>query len=93
MDGDAVDVRVIHKPDDLVGEELAVVLRRQVGLGRLRRVQLQALADALAQHVQRRIRLQDLSHRLLDERLRAGEPVAEAAANSDGRCQRHVRRG
>ena len=25
----AVDVRVVHEPDDLIGEELAVVLRRQ----------------------------------------------------------------
>ena len=41
----------------LVGEQLAVVLRGQVRLGGLRAVQLQALADALAQHVQRRVGL------------------------------------
>ena len=32
VDGDAIHVRVVHKPDDLIGEELAVVLRRQVRL-------------------------------------------------------------
>lgn len=32
VDGDSVHVGVIHKPDDLVGEELPVVLGGQVGL-------------------------------------------------------------
>ena len=77
MDGDSVDVGVVDEPDDLVGEELAVVLRREVGLGRLRGVELQALADALAKDVQSRIGLHDLGHGLLDQRLGSGEPVAE----------------
>ena len=64
VDGHAVHVGVVNEPDDLVGEELAVVLRRQVGLGRLGGVELQALADALAQHVQRRVGLHDLRHGL-----------------------------
>ena len=32
VDGDAIHVRVVNEPDDLIGEELAVVLRRQVWL-------------------------------------------------------------
>lgn len=32
VDGDSVHVGVIHKPDDLVGEELPIVLGGQVGL-------------------------------------------------------------
>ena len=32
MDGDTVDVGVVYEPDDLVGEELSVVLRGEVGL-------------------------------------------------------------
>ena len=35
VDGYSVDVGVVYKPDDLVAEELSVVLRGQVGLGRL----------------------------------------------------------
>ena len=75
--GDAVDVGVVHEPDDLVAEQLAVVLARQVRLGRLGRVELQALADAFAEHVEGRIGLHDLGHGLLDERLAARKPVAE----------------
>lgn len=39
MDGDSVHVTVVDEPDDLVGEELSVVLGRQVrlsGLGAVR---------------------------------------------------------
>ena len=50
-----VPVGVVHKPDDLVGEQLAVVLRGQVRFGRLRREQLETFANTFAQHVQRRI--------------------------------------
>lgn len=45
VDGDSVHVGVIHKPDDLVGEEFTIVLRGQVGLSGLGGVQLQTLAD------------------------------------------------
>lgn len=76
VDGDAVDVGVVDEPDDLVAEELRVVLRVEVRLGRLGRVELQALADALAQDVQGRVGLHDLGHGLLDERLEAWEVVA-----------------
>ena len=79
MDGDSVNVGVVDEPDDLVGEQLAVVLRVEVGLRRLGAVQLQALAHALAQHVQRRVGLHDLGHRLDDEHLAAREPVAKRA--------------
>mmetsp|Transcript_51851 Transcript_51851/g.121766 ORF Transcript_51851/g.121766 Transcript_51851/m.121766 type:complete len:1251 (+) Transcript_51851:175-3927(+) len=73
----AVHVGVVDKPDDLVREQLAVVLRAEVRLRRLRGVELQALADALAQHVERGVRLEDLLHRLVQQRLHAREPVAE----------------
>lgn len=76
MDGDSVHIGVIHKPDDLVGEEFAVVLRGQVGLGGLRGVQLQAFANALSEHIQSRVGLHDLGHGLLDQRLASREPVA-----------------
>lgn len=75
VDGDSVHVGVVHEPDDLVGEELSVVLRGQVGLSGLGGVELQALADALPQHVQGRVGLHDLGHGLLDQRLGPGEPV------------------
>jgi hypothetical protein len=35
VDRDAVNVRVVDEPDNLVAEQLAVVLRRQVRLRRL----------------------------------------------------------
>ena len=66
MDGDSVDVGVVDEPDDLVGEELSVVLRRQVGLGGLGGVELQTLTDTLPQHVERGVGLHDLGHGLLD---------------------------
>ena len=78
MDGDAIDVGVVDEPDDLIGEKFSVVLRRQVRLGRLRRVELKTFADALSQDVQGRIGLHDLGHRLLNQRLGAREPVAES---------------
>lgn len=36
VDGHAVNVAVVHEPDDLVREQLAVVLTRQVRFGWLR---------------------------------------------------------
>ena len=40
MDGDTVDVGVVDEPNDLVGEKLAVVLRREIGFSGFRRVKL-----------------------------------------------------
>mmetsp|Transcript_35223 Transcript_35223/g.88355 ORF Transcript_35223/g.88355 Transcript_35223/m.88355 type:complete len:558 (+) Transcript_35223:1414-3087(+) len=77
VDRHAVHIGVIHKPDDLVAEQLAVVLAGQVRLCWLGRVQLQALTHALAQHVERRVGLHDLGQRLDDERLNARKPVAK----------------
>lgn len=57
VDGDTVYIRVVDEPNDLIAEQLAIILRRQVGLGRLGRVQLQTLANTLAQYVERGIRL------------------------------------
>ena len=79
MDRNTVHVRIIHEPDDLVREQLRVVLAVQVRLGGLGRVQLQTLANTLAQDVARRVGLHDLRHSLLDQRLHAGEPVAVGA--------------
>ena len=44
-------VRVVDEPNDLVTKKFAVVLGAQVGLRRLGAVELEALADALAQHI------------------------------------------
>mmetsp|Transcript_62206 Transcript_62206/g.196851 ORF Transcript_62206/g.196851 Transcript_62206/m.196851 type:complete len:1067 (-) Transcript_62206:4174-7374(-) len=77
VDRHAVHVGVVHEPDDLIGEELAVVLAAQVRLGGLGAVELQALADAFAQNVHGRVGLDDLGHCLAHEGLGAGEPVAE----------------
>lgn len=60
----------------LVAEELRVVLRVEVRLGRLGRVELETLADTLAEDVEGGVGLHNLGHRLLDERLHAGSPVA-----------------
>lgn len=35
VDGDPVDISVVHKPDDLVGEQFTIVLRGQVWLSGL----------------------------------------------------------
>ena len=78
--GDTVDIGVVHKPDDLVGEELPVVLGGEVGLGGLTGVELQSLADALAQHVQCRVGLHDLGHGLLHQWLHARDPLPEGTA-------------
>lgn len=39
VNGDAVNVAVVHKPDDLIREELSIVLAAQVRLGGLRAAQ------------------------------------------------------
>ena len=45
MDSHSVDIRVIHKPDNLVGKELTIVLRGQIGLSGLRWIKLQPFTD------------------------------------------------
>ena len=72
VDRDTVHVGVVDEPDDLVREELRVVLAVQVRLRGLRGVQLKTLPDAFTEDVARRVRLHDLCHGLLDERLQAG---------------------
>jgi len=93
--GDAVHVGVVDEPDDLVGEQLGVVLRGQVGLRGLGAVQLQALADALAQHVHRGVVADELGHGLLHQRLGSGEPVAVARVQVVAQVERaqHARGG
>ena len=104
VDRHAVDVRVVDEPNDLIGEEFAVVLRRQVRLRRLRRVELKAFADTFSQDVESRIGFHDFGHGLLDERLGSREPVSVSAVQVVGqiegdedtgrrRVDRHVVRG
>lgn len=72
----------MNLPDDLVGEELSVVLRGEVGLSGLGGIELQRLPDTLSQHIQRRVGLHDLGHGLLDQRLATREPVPVSTATS-----------
>ena len=67
----------IQKCYYLIREEFSVVLGREVGLGRLRRVELQTFSNSLSQDVQGRIGLHDLGQGLLNQRLSTGEPVAK----------------
>lgn len=77
VDGDSVDVGVIHKPDHLVVEQVGVVLGVQVRLGGLGGVQLQAFADALTQDVQGGVGFHYFVHCLQDQCADTREPVAE----------------
>lgn len=79
MDGDSVDIGVIHKPNDLVREKFSIVLGGEVRLSGLRGVELQTLADPLSEHVQGGVGLHDLRHRLLNQRLCSREPVSIGA--------------
>ena len=89
VDRHPVDIRVIHEPNDLGAEQFSVVLGVQVRLSRLTAVQLQTLADALPQHIQCRVRLHDLVHGPVQQRLNAWEPVAEAAVQVVGQIHTH----
>ena len=80
MNGHSVDIGVVHKPNDLVGEKLSVVLRGQVRLSGFTGVQLKAFPDSLSQHIQSRISFHDLCHGLLDEGFYTREPVTEGTA-------------
>ena len=71
----AVHIRIVHEPNCLVAEQLAVVLRVEIRFGGLRGVQLQTLTNALAQYVKRRISFHDLRHCLLHQRFAPREPV------------------
>lgn len=65
VDGDPVDISVINKPDDLIGEEFSIVLGGEVGFSGFTGVQLQGLSDPLTENIESWISLHDLSHRLL----------------------------
>ena len=73
-----VDVGVIHKPYDLVTEQLSVVLGAQVRFSRLTRVQLEALPDSFTEDIQSRVSFHYLCHGLLDERLDSREPIPKS---------------
>jgi hypothetical protein len=70
VDGDSVDVGVVDEPDDLVREKLRVVLRVEVRLGRLGRVELETLADSLSEDVKSRLESEKKEdHRVRNESL------------------------
>ena len=77
MYSDPVDIGVIHKPDDLVREELSIVLGGEVGLSWLRGVQLEGLANTFSQDIEGRISLHYLSHGLLYQWLHSRDPVTK----------------
>mmetsp|Transcript_10862 Transcript_10862/g.67074 ORF Transcript_10862/g.67074 Transcript_10862/m.67074 type:complete len:232 (-) Transcript_10862:6650-7345(-) len=76
VDGNPIYICIIHKPDDLVAEEIAVVLAAQVWLCRFRRVQLQPLPNSFSQNVQSRVCLHDLLHGLDHKRLHSWKPIS-----------------
>ena len=78
MDSNSIDVGVVYEPDDLIGEELCVVLRVEVWFGRLARIKLQTLANALTQDVESWVRLHDFAHGLLHKLFASVEPVTVA---------------
>jgi hypothetical protein len=57
VDSDTVNVGVIHEPNDLVTKQLSIVLRRQVGLSGLRRVELKTLSNTLTKDIEGRVGL------------------------------------
>jgi hypothetical protein len=65
VDGHSVHIGVIHKPNDLVGEQLCIVLRVQIWLSGLTRVELQTLPDSLSEDIQGWIGLHNLGSGLL----------------------------
>mmetsp|Transcript_54704 Transcript_54704/g.90735 ORF Transcript_54704/g.90735 Transcript_54704/m.90735 type:complete len:212 (+) Transcript_54704:270-905(+) len=104
MNGDAIHLRVVHKPNGLLRKQLAIIGRRQVRFRRLRRIQLQSFANTFAQHIQRWIRLHNLTHGALQKWLDARKPMSIPAvhiirqinAEQDTRrrrIQRHLIRG
>ena len=84
VDSHSVHIGVIHKPNDLIAEQLSIVLTGQVGLSWFRAVELQSLPDPLSEHIQSRVGLHDLGHGLLDQWLAAREPVTEGGVKVVG---------
>jgi hypothetical protein len=84
VDGNPIDVCVVDKPYDLVGEEVGVVLSVEVGLRRFRGVELEPLPDPFPEHVESRVGLHDLVHGLQREGLVAGEPISESRVHVVG---------
>lgn len=78
MYGDSIDICVVNKPDDLIGEELAIVLGGQIRFSGLGGVKLETFTDSLPEDIQSRVSLHDLSHSLLDQGLTSREPVTIA---------------
>mmetsp|Transcript_569 Transcript_569/g.1265 ORF Transcript_569/g.1265 Transcript_569/m.1265 type:complete len:352 (-) Transcript_569:2863-3918(-) len=95
VDRHTVHIGIVNEPDGLCREELLVVLRVQVGLRWLRRVQLESLSDSLPHHVQRRVGLHDLVHRPRQQRLDPGEPIPVPTVEvvREVQTQQHTCRG
>ena len=51
MNRNSIDIGVIDEPNNLVGEQLAIVLGVEVWFGRLRGVKLQALSNTFSQYI------------------------------------------
>jgi hypothetical protein len=85
VDCNPIHVGIVNEPNDLIAKQLPVVLRAEVRLGGFTRVQLQPLTDALAQDVERWIRLHNLGHRLLEKWLSTRNVVPESAVQ--GICE------
>ena len=84
VDRHSVDIGVVHKPNYLVWKQLTVVLRIEIGFGRLTGVKLEALADALSENVKCGIGLHDFVHGLLEQLFTAIEPVTITAVEIVG---------
>lgn len=72
MNGDSVNIGIIHKPDSLVHEQISVVLCVQVWLSWFRGVELQTFSDSFSQDIDGRISFHDfingLKHKCPDSR-------------------------
>ena len=78
MNGDSIHIGIVDEPNDLIREKLSVVLRVEIGLRRLTRVELQALSDSLTKDVEGWVCLHNLGHGLLEKGLSAIEPCTIA---------------
>ena len=74
VDRDMVDVFIVDEPNDLIGEQCSVILRRQVWFRWL--ILLKTLAGAFKQDVKSRISLHDFHHGLLNKPFGSRKPAA-----------------
>lgn len=84
MDGNSIYIGVIDKPDGLIHEQISIVLGVEIGLSRLRRVQLQAFPDSLPEHIYSRISLHDFVDCLQDQCPYSWEIISESGVHVVG---------